>query len=365
MSDIEDWVREYVVKTGITHEEVVKKALEFYKESVENNIEFSDYKAGKELRNFFYNIRRIYSEAANSKSQFHGKDQKAEESKIKNDTVSKNKVVTKESPKENSFKVSCEIIEKSDEKENYLKGIQNVSPDLMSVILSEETYVLKMIQNKVNYATAIISFEKDEKDLQQYAFIHYVDFLDSKYKKLYSNIEKEIIEIAKKNNVNNVDRIVNGEYIEQFKSIGYREIYKNYSIKINIENSRLRGINEYAKNTRNHVSSKCVPIFRMGPKRFKENAEPNSLYKFSTSYGKFYAKITIKNEKCYAKLYLDENKINRITYIKNVYYTFINDLYKNGVKIIYTLVGQKHINILKSNCDVTTIKEWIWIRKSL
>lgn len=361
MSDIENWIREYVSKTGITYEEVVKKALEFYKESLENNIEVSDYKAGRELRNFINNIKRIYSKPADSKSQIHNKTENKQEDKVKKDIVQPNKVVPKEAPS----KVSCEIIEKSDEKENYLKGIQNVNPDLMNVILSERTYVLKMMQNKVNYATSIISFEKDEKDFQQYAFIHYVDFLDNKYKKLYSNIEKEIVEIAKKNNVNNVDRIINGEYIEQFKSIGYKEMYKNYSIKINIENSRLRGINEYAKNARNHVSSKCIPIFKMGPKRFKENAEPNSLYKFSTSYGKFYAKIVMKNEKCYAKLYLDENKINRITYLKNVYYTFINDLYKNGVKIIYTLVGQKHINILKSNCDVTTMKEWIWIRKSL
>lgn len=364
MKDMEEWIRDYGIKTGMTYEEIVKKALEFYKESIDSNMSISDYKAGKELRSFLNKIKDIYS-GTSSRVAANIKGENVSQNKINNNSNSSNsdsktKVLPKEGPK-----ISCEVIEKSDEKESYLKGIQNLNPDLMNIILSEKTYVLKMLQNKATYATAIISFEKDEKDFQQYAFIHYVDFSDNKYKKLYSNIEKEIVEIAKKNNVNNIDRIVNGEYIEQFRSIGYKEMYKNYSIKLNIENSRLRGINEYAKNSRNHVSSKCVPIFKMCPKRFKENEDPNSLYKFSTSYGKFYAKITIKNEKCYAKLYLDENKINRIAYLKNVYYTFVNDLYKNGIKIVYTLVGEKHINILKSNCDVAIIKEWTWIRKSL
>lgn len=353
MNDIEEWVKEYSSKTGMAYEDIVNKALKFYREKVENNESISDYRAGRELRNFLNNIKNIYDKTSI-------KDESAVENKVKSKAEPQNKVMPKEKPR-----ISCEVIEKSDEKENYLKGIQNLNPDLMNIILSERTYVLKMLQDKVNYATAIISFEKDEKDFQQYAFIHYVDFTDNKYKKLYSNIEKEIMEITKKNDVNNIDRIVDGEYIDQFKSLGYTERYKNYSIKLNIENSRLRGINEYTKNNRNHVSSKCIPIFKMCPERFKENTDPNNLYKFSTTYGKFYAKVNIKNEKCYARLYLDENKINRIAYLKNVYYTFVNDLYKNGIKIIYTLVGQKHINILKSNCDVTTIKEWVWIRKSL
>lgn len=353
MNDIEEWVKEYSSKTGMVYEDIVKKALKFYREMIENNESISDYRAGKELRIFLNSIKNIYDKTSI-------KNESAVENKVKGKVEPQNKVMPKEKPK-----ISCEVIEKSDEKENYLKSIQNLNPDLMNIILSEKTYVLKMLQDKVTYATAIISFEKDEKDFQQYAFIHYIDFTDNKYKKLYSNIEKEIMEIARKNNVNNIDRIVNGEYIEQFKSLGYTEMYKNYSIKLNIENSRLRGINEYTKNNRNHVSSKCIPIFKMYPKRFKENTDPNSLYKFSTTYGKFYAKVTIKNEKCYARLYLDENKINRIAYLKNVYYTFVNDLYKNGIKIIYTLVGQKHINILKSNCDMTTTKEWVWIRKSL
>lgn len=353
MNDIEEWIKVYSSKTGMTYEDIVNKALKFYKEKVENNQNISDYRAGRELRNFLNRIKNIYDETSI-------KNESTVESKLKSKVESKNKVVSKQKPK-----ISCEVIEKSDEKENYLKSIQNINPDLMNIILSEKTYVLKMLQDKANYATAIISFEKDEKDFQQYAFIHYVDFTDNKYKKLYSNIEKEIMEIAKKNSVNNIDRIVNGEYIEQFKSLGYTEMYKNYSIKLNIESSKVRGINEYAKNTRNHISSKCIPIFKMCPKRFKESEDPNSLYKFSTNYGKFYAKIIVKNEKCYARLYLDESKINRIAYLKNVYYTFVNDLYKNGIKIIYTLVGQKHINILKSNCDVAILKEWIWIRRSL
>ena len=73
----------------------------------------------------------------------------------------------------------------------------------------------------------------------------------------------------------------------------------------------------------------------MCPKRFNEIEDPSGLYKFSTIYGKFYAKINIKNERCYARLYLDENKMNRMTYLKSVYYTLVNDLYKNGIKIIY------------------------------
>lgn len=365
MKDIEEWAREYSTKSGMPYEEIVNRALKIYKESIDNGMSISDYRAGKELRSFLNNITKIYNknntkEESIGSNKAKGQEEVVVENKIKNNTDSQNKVITKETPK-----IGCEVIEKSDEKENYLKGIQNLNPDLMNVVLSENTYVLKMLQNKVIYATAIISFEKDEKDFGQYAFIHYVDFVENKYKKLYSNIEKEIIEIAKKNNVNNIDRIVNGEYIEQFKSLGYKEMYKNYSIRLNIENSRLRGINEYAKNARNHVSSKCIPIFKMCPQRFKESAEPNSLYKFSTTYGKFYAKITIKSEKCYARLYLDENKINRISYLKNVYYTFVNDLYKNGIKIIYTLIGDQHINILKGSCDITVIKEWVWIRKSL
>lgn len=365
MKDMEEWAREYSVKTGMQYEEIVNRALKIYKESIDNNVSINDYRAGKELRSFLNNITKIYNENKHKEESTGSnrvKDQKEgpKKNNIKNNADAPNKVEVKEKPK-----MSCEVIEKSDEKENYLKGIQNLNPDLMNVVLSENTYVLKMLQNKVIYATAIISFEKDEKNFDKYAFIHYVDFLNNKYKKLYSNIEKEIVEIAKKNNVNNIDRIVNGEYIEQFKSLSYKEIYKNYSIRLNIENSKLRGINEYAKNTRNHVSSKCVPIFKMCPERFKESAEPNSLYKFSTTYGKFYAKVNIKDEKCYARLYLDESKINRIAYLKNVYYTFVNDLYKNGIKIIYTLVGGKHINILKGSCDITIIKEWVWIRKSL
>lgn len=365
MNDMEEWAKEYSTKTGMQYEEIVNKALKIYKESIDNDMSIIDYRAGKELRSFLNNITKIYNkskykEESTNSNKVKGQEEGPTENKIKKNTNDTNKVITKENPK-----MSCEVIEKSDEKENYLKGIQNLNPDLMNVVLSENTYVLKMLQNKVIYATSIISFEKDEKNFGQYAFIHYVDFVENKYKKLYSNIEKEIIEIAKKNNVNNIDRIVNGEYIEQFKSLGYKEMYKNYSIRLNIENSRLRGINEYAKNVRNHVSSKCIPIFKMCPQRFKESAEPNSLYKFSTTYGKFYAKITVKGEKCYARLYLDENKINRISYLKNVYYTFVNDLYKNGIKIIYTLIGGQHINILKGSCDITIIKEWAWIRKSL
>lgn len=366
MKDMEEWAREYSAKTGMAYEEIVSRALKIYRESVDNNISINDYRAGKELRSFLNNITKIYNgnkyseeNKVSNKVKSH-QEEGIVENKSKNNSDLQRKSVTKENPK-----MSCEVIEKSDEKEVYLKGIQNLNPDLMNVVLSEKAYVLKMLQNKVVYATAIISFEKNEENFEQYAFIHYVDFLDNKYKKLYSNIEKEIIEIAKKNNVNNIDRIVNGEYIEQFKNLGYKEVYRNYSIKLNIENSRLRGINEYAKNARNHVSSKCIPIFKMYPERFKETAEPNSLYKFSTTYGKFYAKITIKNEKCYARLYLDENKINRIAYLKNVYYTLVNDLYKNGIKMIYTLIGGKHINILKGSCDITIIKEWVWIRKSL
>lgn len=365
MKDIEEWAREYSIKTGTKYEEIVSRALKIYKESVDNDVSINDYRAGKELRSFLNNITKIYNEnkhkeKSTGSNEVKNREEQVPDNKVKDNSNSQNKVATKE-----NAKMSCEIIEKSDEKESYLKGIQNLNPDLMNVVLSENTYVLKMLQNKVVYATAIISFEKDEKNLGQYAFIHYVDFVENKYKKLYSNIEKEIIEMAKKNNVNKIDRIVNGEYIEQFRSLGYKEMYKNYSIKVNIENSKLRGINEYAKNTRNHVSSKCIPVFKMCPERFKESAEPNSLYKFSTTYGKFYAKIVIKSEKCYARLYLDENKINRIAYLKNVYYTFVNDLYKNGIKIIYTLVGGQHINILKGSCDITTIKEWVWIRKSL
>lgn len=357
MSNIENWAREYSKEKGMTYEEIVELSLEFYKENVENNM-IENYTLGKEFIKLFGKAIEVYGRKYNEAQKANPK--------VTPKVTPKDKQL--EEPQEantnKSLKSGCEVLEKVDEKEKYLKSIPNLNSDLMNVILSDKTYVLRMVHDGKNYGSALISIEESKRKVPIYTFIHYIDFVDNKYKKLYSDMENEIIVISKKYEVNNVDRIIDGKYMEQFRSLGYSELYKNYNVKFNIEN-KIRGVNEYEKNLKGHVSSKFVPMFKMVPERFKEKSDVGDLYKFSTNNGKFYAKINIKNEKCYLKLYLEEDRQQSIMYIKNVYYTILNDLYKNGVKIVYTLVGQKHINILKTLGDVNILKEWIWVRRSL
>ena len=59
MNDIEEWAKEYSTKTGMKYEEIVNRALKIYRESIENGMSISDYKAGKELRSFLNSINKI------------------------------------------------------------------------------------------------------------------------------------------------------------------------------------------------------------------------------------------------------------------------------------------------------------------
>lgn len=353
---MEKWAREYSVKAGINYDDLVNAALEMYKKNVENGT-VNDYLIGREVRTFLDRLRRVYGEREGQPEV----RERIKQPESSNEEVKVPSAPKKPIPKQDSL---CEVLEKSEDKETYIKSMPNISADLINIILSERTYILNILYDKEICCSAVISIEEAVRSSPKYIFIHSIEFSDDKYKKLYGNVEKEIINISEKYKVNNIDRIINGQYLEQFKTMGYKEMYRNYSIRLKVEKSARR-VSEYEKNLRDHVSSKCSPSFRMYPNRFKENSDSSNLYKYSTSYGRFYAKLNIKNEKCYLKLYIDENKFDRILYLKGVYYTLINDLYKNGVKIVYTLVGQKHINILKTAANVEVLKEWIWIRKSL
>ncbi|PJI09692.1 MULTISPECIES: hypothetical protein [Clostridium] len=334
MDELEKWIKDYSLKKGVNYEKTIIEALKFYREFIEGN-GHKYYNLGKKLKGFI--------------------DENAEELlKVSKDTKAF------KGDEHGTIRFQC--IQNFDEKERYLKSMENINSNLINIILNDRTIILKGLQNEKNISSAIISFENFGTNEAKYAFVHYLRVLNSKYKKIYPAIESEIINLAKKFGVNRIDRVVSDDLLSNFKSMGYTELYRNCYLRIDNNNCNLV---EYEKEVKHRVGSRYVPIFKMCPNRFEEKDNVNELYRFTMRAGKFYAQINIKGDKAFGKLYLDKDKLNKASYIKYLYYTIISYIKKNNIKNLYTLIDKRHINVLGSIENARKIKEWVWIRKLL
>ncbi|AAK80309.1 hypothetical protein BJV85_001532 [Clostridium acetobutylicum] len=336
MDELEKWVKGYSEKKGVSYQETIIKALKFYRKFVEDGkVEY--YDLGKKLNEFIKENHIILSSV--------------------DDNIDK----AIETHRKESF--SVDIVQEVDKKEKYLKSMDNISSSLINIILSDKTIILRMYEDAIELASSIVSFENLGTVDAKYVFVHYIK-VNPSYKKAYQIIEKGIADVARKFGARRIDRVVADTAVNGFKNIGYNELYRNYYLKINID-KRNYNFSEYEKSSRHHISSRYTAVFRMYPEGFEEKAAMNKLYKFTTKRGKFYAQIAIREDKASAKLYFDKNKLDKADYTQSVYYTLVNYLNKSNVKNLYTLIEQRHINVIGSIDNARKIKEWVWIRKLL
>lgn len=336
MDELKKWIKDYSLRKGVNYDETIIEALKFYKEFTERNGQ-KYYNLGKKLKEFI--------------------DENAQDS-LK---VSKG---TETFKREEHGTIRFECIQNFDEKEKYLKNMENINSNLINIILNDRTIILKALQNEKNISSAIISFENFDTKEAKYAFVHYLRVLNSKYKKMHLAIENEIINLAKRFGVNRIDRVVSYDMLSDFKNMGYTELYRNCYLRIDTNNKNCDLV-EYEREVKHHVSNRYIPIFKMCPERFEEKDNMNGLYKFNMSAGKFYAQINVKEDKAFCKLYLDKDKLNKTLYVSDLYCTIINYIKKNNIKNLYTLIDKRHINVLGSIENARKIKEWVWIRKLL
>ncbi|URZ16932.1 hypothetical protein [Clostridium felsineum] len=337
MDDLEKWVKDYSEKNGLKYQETIFKALKFYKKFVEEG-KSEYYDLGKKLNEFI---------KENQNTLF-----KKETSTI---SIERNK---------EKGLLQTEVLEDVDKKERYLKSIDNISSNLINIILSENTVILKIYDSDKVVASGVISFENLAESGAKYVFVHYIRISSGDYRKIYPMIEKKIESVAEKFGAHRIDRVISSEAINSFKNLGYNEVYKNYYLRIKTD-KRNYNLGEYEKVSRHSVGSKYVPIFKMCPDRFQIQNAMNRLYRFTTEKGRFYAQISIKDSNASAKLYFDRSKLGKVEYTKSVYYTLIKYFNKANVKNLYTLMDQRHINVVGSIDSARKIKEWVWIRKLL
>ena len=321
MNNIKDWALRYCSDENITYDELIIKALELYKSLSSKDFELYKYVTSNE---FINTIEKVHSIVKS------------------NDNTLITKVITTEYNKKRFLaRNKCEVSRCRD-------------------IINKEGTEIVVIQNRGDdIAFAIISYENEESEVGRYPFLHYLRIIREEYKKKFLNIEKAVRLYIKKKGYHYYDRIIDGEAEEE----NFQVVYNVYNIKLIIEEAAVDCLN-YSIEEADIDRFRYVIEAKRGPERFNYTHK-NSRKVILEDGTDFILCSMIKEQRALLTLMIMKERKNDLSYMKNVLFSIISILRKEGVKELYATISDSSYCILKSLGKLEVISREKWVRKIL
>ncbi len=267
----------------------------------------------------------------------------------------------------NSNKVLIKSYTSMEDKKRIMEEKYNMNK-YSFIVLSDKSEIIEIYDLNKVVAYALISYE-NEPDFGNYAFLHFIGFINNEDSKYYKRFEKLIIQKAKSKSISYFDRTISFKYddngedkiLEEINDMGYMCIWKNSKIGINIKDCTSLPIAGNMRKAK-FIGLDYTVIGKAIPTRFENKS---NIYEGSLEKEKFFINVISKQDKAFANLYIYNGKIDDRDYIKQAYELTFKFLAEHNISELVTYIYPANIMLLNNNINLNILQNIYWLRKQL
>lgn len=322
VKSIKDWADWYRKEQDISYDELIERALHFYKK-YNGSLELLNLVSSREFRQV---IKKTHKLVVRDENDYFLK-------KITN----------------------------LEAKQRYLSSFKDISTNYLGII-SEQNVEIVIINNSTEtIAFAIVSYQNRATPSGNYAFLHLFKIIRKEFKKDYENLEKMLRNYIKGNGYSYYYRLLGSEVSDN----SFEELSIIYNVRLLLDKN-INSVLQYSIEESEVDYESYVIEAKRGPEQFCTPKAIGVTRKFTAPIGStFFIHYIVKNNGALVTVIVEKGIKDNLDYLHKVFAAAMDFLKTQEIEDVYLTISERGYFILEKLGHMEVLSSEKWVRKKL